>query len=394
MESSVLARLRKFWGWLWSPYTGLPLAAVLVAGGIGGVLFWGAFNTAMEMTNSLEFCISCHEMRDNVYQEYKQTVHFKNASGVRAICSDCHVPKDWVHKVVRKIQASNELFHKVIGTIDTKEKFEAHRLTMAQRVWDTMKATDSRECRNCHSFTAMHFEKQRPEAAKRMQKAMADGDTCIDCHKGIAHKMPDMTSGFKSMWSDIVASASALSPQPGDTYYTLTTIGFTAEKAGEGGRAAGRLLAATPVEVLERDGDQLKVRATGWRQENVDRVVYARAGKRIFVAALSPAATDLVSSGASQTDADTGQVWSEATMDVWIPARDLTDNVEPLWAYGAELYGATCATCHTAPAANHFVANQWIGTLNSMKQNISIDTEQYRFLQKYLQMHAADIAGH
>jgi cytochrome c-type protein NapC len=101
------------------------------------------------------------------------------------------VPKEWHHKVWRKVQASfNELPKKVIGTIDTPEKFEAERLTMAQHVWATMKATDSRECRNCHSMQSMDFDKQvRP--AQRMHKTALDkGQTCIDCHKGIAHKLP------------------------------------------------------------------------------------------------------------------------------------------------------------------------------------------------------------
>ena len=104
------------------------MCIILVAGGIGGILFWGGFNWAMEMTNTEAFCIGCHEMRDNPYKELQQTIHFKNRSGVRAICSDCHVPHEWFAKIRRKIQASNELFHKAMGTVDTPEKFEAHRL--------------------------------------------------------------------------------------------------------------------------------------------------------------------------------------------------------------------------------------------------------------------------
>ncbi len=157
-----------------------------------GIVFWGGFNTAMEATNTLTFCISCHEMEDNVYQEYKQTVHYKNSSGVRAICSDCHVPDPWIHKFVRKVKASRELFDKVLGTIDTPEKFQAHRQTMAERVWETMKSTDSRECRNCHDFSAMTLETQRDVAAERHKQAMTDDKTCIDCHKGIAHKLPEV----------------------------------------------------------------------------------------------------------------------------------------------------------------------------------------------------------
>lgn len=160
-----------------------------------GVIFWGGFNTAMEATNTLDFCISCHEMEENVYQEYKKTIHYSNRSGVRATCSDCHVPDPWVHKIVRKVQASNELLHKVMGTIDTPEKFDKHRLEMAKRVWKAMKTTDSRECRNCHDFGSMNPESQKGRARKQHINAMTAGNTCIDCHKGIAHnKVHDQLS--------------------------------------------------------------------------------------------------------------------------------------------------------------------------------------------------------
>ena len=153
-----------------------------------GIIFWGGFNTAMEATNTMEFCISCHEMEENVYQEYLPTIHHSNRSGVRAVCSDCHVPKPWIHKMVRKIQASKEVLHKITGLIDTPEKFNGHRLTMAKNVWKTMKATDSRECRNCHNFQSMNPAFQKPRAREQHLNAFESGQTCIDCHKGIAHK--------------------------------------------------------------------------------------------------------------------------------------------------------------------------------------------------------------
>lgn len=156
-----------------------------------GVVFWGGFNTAMEATNTLEFCISCHEMENNVYQEYTHTVHFSNRSGVRATCSDCHVPDPWVHKVVRKIKASKELWHKALGTIDTPEKFDQHRLRLATNVWNAMKETDSRECRNCHDWDSMDPATQKQRSVKQHVFAMEQGQTCIDCHKGIAHTKPE-----------------------------------------------------------------------------------------------------------------------------------------------------------------------------------------------------------
>ena len=153
-----------------------------------GVMLWGGFNWGMEITNTEKFCISCHEMEENVYVEYTGTVHDANRSGVKASCPDCHVPRPWVHKIIRKIQASNEIYHKLLGTVDTPEKFDEHRLRLARNVWNAMKKTDSRECRNCHDWDTMNPEKQKPRARKQHLFAMENGNTCIDCHKGIAHK--------------------------------------------------------------------------------------------------------------------------------------------------------------------------------------------------------------
>jgi nitrate/TMAO reductase-like tetraheme cytochrome c subunit len=186
---------KKIWQWFWRPSHRFAWGAIFIFGGVAGIIFWGGFNTAMEYTNTMEFCVSCHEMRSTVYEEYKQSVHFKNASGVRAICSDCHVPKAWTPKLIRKIKASNELYHKLIGTISTPEKFEAKRLELAERVWASMKASDSRECRNCHSYETMDFHKQRRRAAEKMQAGLKEGKTCIECHQGIAHKLPASLDG-------------------------------------------------------------------------------------------------------------------------------------------------------------------------------------------------------
>ena len=182
----------RVWQLLKTPSVKYSLGALLVVGFISGIIFWGGFNTAMEMTNNEQFCISCHEMEDNVYQEYKQTIHYSNRTGVRATCPDCHVPKEWHHKVVRKIQATNELLHKALGSINTREKFEAKRLQLAQNVWRVMEKTDSRECRNCHNYDFMDFAVQGRRAVKQHSEGLDTGKTCIDCHKGIAHELPDM----------------------------------------------------------------------------------------------------------------------------------------------------------------------------------------------------------
>lgn len=157
------------------------IGAVLVVGGAAG-LAW---------TSTEKFCIGCHEMRNNVYAEYKDTIHDKNRSGVRAICPDCHVPREPVPLILRKMRATFELWGHLTGVVDTKEKFEAHRSMLAQRVWKRMKQTDSLECRNCHKADSMSSDLQSEKAQTRHAKARAEGTTCIDCHFGIAHKEPD-----------------------------------------------------------------------------------------------------------------------------------------------------------------------------------------------------------
>ncbi len=181
----------RMWRAFWRPSGRWGLGALIIVGAAVGVLFWGGFNWAVELTNTETFCISCHEMRDNVYEEYTETIHYYNRSGVRAVCTDCHVPKEWIHKMKRKIQASNELYHKLLGSIDTKEKFDAKRLQLASNVWRTMKATDSRECRNCHDHESMDFGRQESRSADRHEEGFDDGKTCIDCHRGVAHKLPE-----------------------------------------------------------------------------------------------------------------------------------------------------------------------------------------------------------
>ncbi len=183
--------LRRLWTTFWTPAAKTALGVLLIVGFVGGVVLWGGFNWALELTNTETFCISCHEMKENVYAEYKQTPHFQNPSGVRATCPDCHVPKEWTHKIIRKIQASNELWgHFVTQSIWTKEKFDAKRIELAKHEWARMKRTDSHECRNCHNFDYMDFTKQESRAGKQHQTAVDQGKTCIDCHQGIAHRLP------------------------------------------------------------------------------------------------------------------------------------------------------------------------------------------------------------
>ena len=186
-------KLRSWWRTLSTPSRHLSLGFLTIGGFVGGILFWGGFNTALEATNTEEFCVSCHEMRDNTFAELRSTIHYSNRSGVRATCPDCHVPHEWTHQIARKMQASKEVWGKIFGRINTREKFLNHRLELAKHEWARLEANDSLECRNCHAYQYMDWTRQSLRAVQVHSVALAGEEyTCIDCHKGIAHRLPDM----------------------------------------------------------------------------------------------------------------------------------------------------------------------------------------------------------
>ncbi len=157
---------------------------------LGGLVFAGLFNVGLGFTNTTEFCVSCHSMQWNK-AEWEESLHYSNHAGVRVGCADCHVPKEFGPKMVAKIVAARDVWHEILGTINTKEKFEAYRWKMANRIWAKMKANDSRECRVCHSWEAMALDDQDRIARKKHARAREEGKTCIDCHKGVTHELPD-----------------------------------------------------------------------------------------------------------------------------------------------------------------------------------------------------------
>lgn len=179
--------MRKLWRALLRPSARWSILALVIVGIVIGVALIVLPHVGIKLTSTTEFCVSCHSMQP-VYQEYKQSVHFQNASGVRAECHDCHIPPDIPGMVKRKLEASNDLYQTFIAhSIDTPEKFEAKRAELAEREWARMKENNSATCRSCHNYDAMDHAKQNPEAARQMKIAAKENQSCIDCHKGIAH---------------------------------------------------------------------------------------------------------------------------------------------------------------------------------------------------------------
>ncbi|MEP5763767.1 MAG: NapC/NirT family cytochrome c [Halieaceae bacterium] len=151
--------------------------------GVGGLL---AYEGVMHGTSTDAFCVSCHEM-EQPYAALQRTAHAVNARGTSAGCSDCHIPREFGPKILRKIEASREVWGHLTGLIDTPEKYAAHRQHMRDREIGRLRDNDSQECRNCHELERMDFAAQ-DRAVRRYHRAIDQrGKTCIDCHSGIAH---------------------------------------------------------------------------------------------------------------------------------------------------------------------------------------------------------------
>jgi len=181
----ILAKLRA-----WS--AGRKSIVVLLAGFAASMAILGLSATTIVYTSTEEFCsTTCHEMTTNVVMEFKGTVHDRNRTGVRATCPDCHIPHSQIPLYIRKMGAVHDLWgHFISHSIDTREKFEAKRQELAERVWTYMKENDSRECRGCHTAAKMDPERQSEKAQTRHAKAKKERMTCIDCHFAIAHNEP------------------------------------------------------------------------------------------------------------------------------------------------------------------------------------------------------------
>ncbi|MFT0212172.1 pentaheme c-type cytochrome TorC [Pseudomonas sp. F1_0610] len=386
--------IKIFWNTISKPATKISLGVLTVVSFLAGIIFWGGFNTAMEVTNTEEFCTSCHAMRDNPYQELQGTIHWSNRSGVRAICSDCHVPHNWTDKIARKMQASNEVYSAIVGTIDTREKFLDRRLVLAQREWNRMSKNGSLECRNCHDYKSMDFSKMSLKAQTQMRAAAARNQSCIDCHKGIAHHLPEMGNSLDPKLQALISQNNHLSYKNTHTYYPIVETKLYKDPALT--EEVGTLLAATPLQLTQEKDKALQVSIDAWRKDKgFGRVLYNDFGLNIRSAILEKdfAQSDAINILNKKEDDMTGLDWQQVKLTGWVKSENLTDKVDHLWDYAKDTYQSNCSVCHAQPAVDHFDANTWPGLFDGMVGFTNMNKQTQSLVLKYLQSHSSDFAN-
>jgi len=115
-------------------------------------------------------CAKCHVDQAS---DYEESVHYINRSGVQAGCANCHAGKK----------------HKNSKSKNTK--VSKSRIDMALSEWKRLSDNASKECKTCHSPIAMDYTKQEPRSVERHEEGFEKNESCIRCHKGISHHLPE-----------------------------------------------------------------------------------------------------------------------------------------------------------------------------------------------------------
>ncbi|MBY6195998.1 NapC/NirT family cytochrome c [Vibrio hangzhouensis] len=357
---------------------------IVVVACIGIVIGWlslGGVATVMHKTSSTEFCLSCHSMQIP-YEEYQGSIHFTNAKGIRAECSDCHIPTDPIDYVITKIRASKDIYHEFItGKIDDEDKYETHRMEMAETVWAQLRANDSATCRSCHSFDAMDSYEQSEDAAKMHEYGMANNQTCIDCHKGVAHFAPEPELDSEAY--NRVLAQTETTPLDADKIYSIDKIDI-----GD----LGSINPAVEMSVVEQQNAERTIALSGYQMKGAEQVLYMGKGQRNIIAMLSDAGQQALTVGEFEAD-EYGNEWRQASLTTTIDAPVL-GSPEPLWRYAEELDNVYCATCHAKIPANHFTVNAWGPVAKGMGDRTDISALDLEILTKFFQNHAKDVVGH
>ncbi|MDO6541217.1 pentaheme c-type cytochrome TorC [Photobacterium sanguinicancri] len=390
----MMNTIKKLWMTFWRPAVHISLGVLTLGGFVAGVIFWGGFNTALEHTNTEEFCIGCHEMRDNVYVELQSTVHWSNHSGVRATCPDCHVPHNWTDKIARKMQASKEVFGAIFGTIDTREKFLEKRLELANHEWKRFAANGSMECKSCHNYDSMDWDLMSDRARSQMKQAAERDQSCIDCHKGIAHQLPGNMEASGGMVDQLVAKAQNTQYSEGNNYFSVRFLPMFEDEAMT--KDGGQLNPASEVKVVAVTDKAIQVEINGWRKtKGFGRVINEDFGMNIPTAALSKEAAQsegLVEKFEEKEDDLTGLPWQRVSVKLWMPKESMLANVDEIWSETKSAYNTNCSVCHTQPEEAHFDANTWPGMFNGMLAFVNLDHDSEALVLKYLQKHSSDFA--
>lgn len=357
------------------------IAIILFVGVITGFIIWGGSSFVLHKTSQTEFCVSCHTMQAP-FEEYQTSVHFQNQKGIRAECSDCHIPQAPVDFLVAKVKASKDLYHQFVSKkIDTPEKYEEHRLAMAQTVWNELKANDSATCRSCHKMDAMDMPSQTPEAQKMHEMGIKENQTCIDCHKGVAHFPPEIKMDGKAL--DVLFEQARQTPVETNVVYPVAPA-----QLGE----FGTVYPATALTVLKTEGGQRTIEIKGSQMKGAEQVIYLSKGQRLILASLNNKGQAALKIHSDFVRDEYDNEWRPVSLTATI-TDDVLSTRQPLWEYAQGLDNVYCSGCHAKISSKHYTVNAWPAVAKGMGARTDISEQDLDILTRYFQYNAKDISS-
>lgn len=190
----------------------------IVAGGVAGVLFMVFLIEFDHYTSTAEFCTTCHSMKI-AENEYRQSAHYRSASGVRADCGHCHVSEGVFAATWDHIKGAQDLFKEIKGKLvgpdyDDPVINALHAPEAAFAARRQFRANDSANCKRCHVLDAIVGK--RPDTAA-IHRDDAKGKTCVDCHMNLVHrKVPDEQTFKRDAWNRMIEEEFGLAPGAAD----------------------------------------------------------------------------------------------------------------------------------------------------------------------------------
>ena len=195
----MIALAGRYWAIISRPSVHFSLGFLAVGGFIGGIVFWGGFNTAMELTNTEAFCTGCHEMRDNVFagaQEH-DPLHqpLRRARQVlRLPCAARLDRQDGAQDAGVEGSLGQDLRHDRHAREVRREAARARPARVGAVQGQRLARVPQLPRLRLHGLHAAE-----PARAEHALDVPRTGEkTCIDCHKGIAHRLPDVGTASAS----------------------------------------------------------------------------------------------------------------------------------------------------------------------------------------------------
>lgn len=165
---------------------GLRVVVILAIGIFTGIIgTWGGYH-AVKATSGEAFCSSCHVM-EPMAAAYRRDPHSgAGPLGVRAECSDCHLPHDnVVHYLYQKgVDGIRDVYVNVLGSPEAID-WHARRDEREHYVYDS-------GCLACHTRVADiesgDDTKSRMHAKYAAHRDDAEPIRCVSCHVSVGHK--------------------------------------------------------------------------------------------------------------------------------------------------------------------------------------------------------------